>query len=77
MRVRFGVIKQTIKYGDIVHVVPTRNPLSSPALSLDRLEIKFGDTWVLVSPKDKEEFMRDLASRDEGLVFSDGKVSRR
>src|SRR5687768_5994517 len=39
--VRHGFIRQRIKLADITEVAPTRNPLSSPALSLDRLRITF------------------------------------
>ncbi|MFQ5610075.1 MAG: PH domain-containing protein [Woeseiaceae bacterium] len=41
---------------------PTRNPLSSPALSLDRLKITYGpkNRKVLVSPADKESFVQAL-----------------
>lgn len=39
-------------------VCPTRNPLSAPAASLDRLELKFTRYRdVLISPKDKAGFM--------------------
>src|SRR5262249_987884 len=40
--VRFGVCRQRIPLADVLEVRPTHNPLSSPALSLDRLRIQFG-----------------------------------
>jgi hypothetical protein len=43
----------------ITSVKRTRNPLSSPALSTDRLEIKYGKwDFVLISPKNKERFVK-------------------
>ena len=50
---------------DIYEVFPTHNPLSAPACSLDRLRIKFKGSrfGALISPKDKEEFIRDLLCR--------------
>jgi hypothetical protein len=50
----------------IVAVYPTKNPLSAPAPSLDRLRVDYqkknGRAWfTLISPQDKEGFVRDLA----------------
>lgn len=52
----------------ITDVVPTRNPMSSPALSLDRLRIEYADgrKAVMISPRDKQGFIRDLESRRRG-----------
>lgn len=45
--------------GLVVEITPSRNPLSSPALSIDRLKIQFGKRkFVLVSPEDKAGFIR-------------------
>ncbi len=64
LRVRGGPFRWTIRLQDIRAVTPTRNPASSPALSLDRLRIDYGqDRFLLVSPKDREAFVRDLERR--------------
>jgi hypothetical protein len=64
LRVRGGPFRWTIRLQDIRSVTPSRNPVSSPALSLDRLRIDYGqDRFLLVSPKDKEAFVRDLERR--------------
>lgn len=56
-----GLFKKTILLSSILSVTETRNPLSSPAFSLDRLAIKFGEgKTILISPKDKAGFLRDL-----------------
>ena len=56
-----GVFKKTIPLSSILSVTETRNPLSSPAFSLDRLKVEFGEgKSILISPKDKSEFMSDL-----------------
>jgi hypothetical protein len=65
--VRSGPLNRRIPLKAIVSVRPTRNPLSSPALSLDRLEIDYGKSCILISPKHKEEFLQALAAR--GAVF--------
>lgn len=61
--VRSGIIRWKIPYKAIDVVKPTRNPLSSPAWSLDRLHIKFGKKEVMISPARREEFMQELRAR--------------
>lgn len=42
-------------------VYKTNNPISSPALSLDRIEIIYNKfDSILISPKDKKSFVEDL-----------------
>ena len=64
LRVRCGPFRWTIPLAEIRDVRPTRNPLSSPAPSLDRLRIDYGERRsVMISPRDKEGFLRELAAR--------------
>ena len=66
LHVRFGRCRQRIPLADIAEVRPTRNPLSSPALSLDRLHVQFGQgvfKAVMISPADRDRFLDDLAQR--------------
>jgi hypothetical protein len=65
--VHCGPFRTTLPLDTIVEVFPTRNPMHAPAPSLDRLQISYrkktGGKWFeLISPKDKEAFVRDLAS---------------
>ena len=61
LRVHGGLYTLNIPLDTIHSVAPTRDPLASPALSLDRLEILYGeDKRVLVSPKDKTGFLHDI-----------------
>jgi len=56
-----GPVRSTIKLFEITAITSTNNPLSSPALSLDRLRIDYGQgKSVMVSPRDKVTFVRDL-----------------
>jgi uncharacterized membrane protein YdbT with pleckstrin-like domain len=56
-----GVIKVNIPLQEITSVTDSRSVMSSPAFSLDRLEIKYGaDKMILISPKDKARFLADL-----------------
>src|SRR5262249_32253635 len=64
---RCGPFRGTLPLHSLVEVFPTHNPLSAPAPSLDRLRINYrrknGKLWfTLLSPRDKEGFVRDLAS---------------
>jgi len=60
--VRSGPFRWRIALREIRSVTPTRDMLSSPALSLDRLRIEYGaGRTVMVSPADKDAFLRALA----------------
>ena len=72
LTIRSAGFRWRIPYGTIVDILPTHNPLSSPACSLDRLRVNYrngkGRTrFVLISPRQKEEFLRDLALAVPGL----------
>ncbi len=59
--IRSGPFRWRIPLAEITSVKPSRSLLSSPALSLDRLEICYSrQRAVLVSPKDKAGFIRAL-----------------
>lgn len=59
-----GRVKRRIRFSDIREVRPSRSPLSSPALSLDRLRIDYGKRFpVYISPDDRRAFMNDLATK--------------
>jgi hypothetical protein len=60
LRVACGPFRWKVPVGAIESVAPTRNPLSSPALSLDRLRIQYGERRILVSPADKAGFLKAI-----------------
>jgi hypothetical protein len=76
LKIVAGPIRYTINIHSIQSIKPTNNPLSSPALSMDRLEIQYSKTnkkgglqsnkslWssgmALISPKDKQKFIEEL-----------------
>jgi hypothetical protein len=67
--VRSGPFSWRIPYDRIEAVVPSTSPLSAPALSLDRLEIRgTGSRSLLVSPRDREGFLAALLARCPHLV---------
>ena len=62
--IRSGPFAWHVPVDQITGVSPTRNPLSSPALSLDRLKIDYGrGRSIMISPKDSDAFLRDLQAR--------------
>ncbi|WP_406672523.1 PH domain-containing protein [Natronospira sp.] len=59
--VRSGPVKWQVPVSEIRSIIPTRNPLSSPALSLDRLKINYGiGKYVMISPREREAFIQQL-----------------
>jgi hypothetical protein len=60
LRIACGPFRWKVPVDAIDSVEPTRNPLSSPALSLDRLRIQYGKRRILVSPADKAGFLRAI-----------------
>ncbi|MER2028829.1 MAG: PH domain-containing protein [Solibacillus sp.] len=57
-----GIYKKRIPIKQIRSLRPTRNPLSAPAMSIDRIEITFDPhiQVILVSPKERELFVKKL-----------------
>jgi len=62
--IRCGPFTSKISLEAIEEVKPSRNPLSSPACSLDRLHIKYQGSrfGMLISPRDKRQFLEDLVA---------------
>lgn len=77
--IRCGIlIRLKIPLDSIEGARPTRNPLSAPAWSLDRLQIDYrkndGVQYALISPEDKTGFMREIASKGTRLKFDGERV---
>lgn len=56
--VRSGPFRWTIPVASIRAMSATRNPLSSPALSLDRITIEHTGGRLMISPRNKTAFVR-------------------
>jgi hypothetical protein len=70
LKVRGGPFCWQIELEEIRSVTPTRSPLSSPALSMDRLRIDYGQgRSLMVSPRDREAFVRDLLKRRDAALL--------
>jgi hypothetical protein len=52
---------KTVSIDTILAISETNNPISSPATSLDRIEIRYEEfNTVFISPKKKKEFIREI-----------------
>ncbi len=66
LKIVSGPIRMRVRLDEINSVKATRNPLSSPALSLDRLMINYGkNRKVMVSPADKRGFLKAIGQELE------------
>ncbi len=76
LQVRSGLLLSRYEYSVIKSAAPSRNFLSSPALSLDRIKIEYEGKvgFFMISPGDKEAFMKDLAERAAHLSYENGEV---
>lgn len=58
--VRSGPFRWLVPIDEIDSITPTDDPSSAPALSLDRLSIRYGTREILVSPREHERFIEAL-----------------
>jgi hypothetical protein len=66
------IIRVDVDILRITSVSKTRNPISAPALSLDRIEIVYGNglRHVIISPKDKMGFIQSLKAINHHITVS-------
>jgi hypothetical protein len=77
LAIRASFFRWRVPLAAVESVEPTRNPLSSPACSLDRLLIRWGGgRRIMISPEDRPGFLRALAARAPQLELR-GEVARR
>ena len=67
LRVVSGPFRWAVQIDEIESVEATRNPVSSPALSLDRLRIRYGEgRQIMVSPADRSGFLKAIGQEIDG-----------
>ncbi len=72
LKIRCGPFRQRIPIQEIKEIKTTRSPLSSPACSLDRMEIKYGNSKrVMISPADKEGFIKMLIGKSPQILLDE------
>jgi hypothetical protein len=67
--VHAGPIRRTVPLRSVQRLRATHNPVSSPALSLDRIEVTYGSKRILVSPQNKRGFVSAVISRAPVVVL--------
>ena len=73
LRIYSGPLRWVVPLREITRVTRSRNPLSAPAFSLDRLRIDYGTgRWCLVSPADRAGFLRALQERGVPVAGATG-----
>jgi len=61
LRIVSGPLRWKVTIDQITSVEATKSPLSSPALSLDRIRIRYGKKRrIMVSPADKAGFLKAI-----------------
>ncbi|PJJ60998.1 PH domain-containing protein [Hymenobacter chitinivorans] len=70
LHVTAGPFAWRVPVQSITRIRPTHNPLSSPAPSLDRLEISYHTfNKLLISPRDKAAFVAALQQLNPAIVL--------
>lgn len=71
LKIKSGPFAEDIPIKDILSIRSTRNAISSPALSLDRLQIRYAyGKVVLISPKDKERFIEEILKKNSDIAVN-------
>lgn len=78
LRIRCGPFRSRVAVGAIREVFPSRNPISSPACSLDRLHIHYEGSrlGILISPTEKRSFLQELVRVNPNLRIQGERVVR-
>ncbi|MEO8841770.1 MAG: PH domain-containing protein [Kofleriaceae bacterium] len=82
LEVRFGLVHTHLPWDRIIAMELSNNPLSSPAMSLDRIEIRYlhksgaFDRTIRISPPDRETFLADCARASGEHHVVDGRLLR-
>ncbi|MCG3841989.1 PH domain-containing protein [Psychrobacter sp. Ps1] len=71
LQVDSGFSVQKIEITDIIYITPTRSMSSAPALSLDRIKIVYKNEEILISPKDKLRFYREIQARNPSIAIDE------
>jgi hypothetical protein len=81
LEIQFGLVHRHIRWAQLISMELSQNPLSSPAFSLNRIDVRFRtdsgrDRSILISPIDREAFMRDCARASGHHRFDNGRLAR-
>ncbi|WP_339227889.1 PH domain-containing protein [Oceanobacillus sp. FSL K6-2867] len=61
IKIHYGPIRQTIKINEIKVIIKSKAPLTAPALSMDRIQIRCGKYDIFsISPENQDRFLEIL-----------------
>lgn len=61
IKIHYGPIRQTIKINEIEVIIKSKAPLTAPALSMDRIQIRCGKYDIFsISPVDQDQFIKAI-----------------
>lgn len=64
------IVHKKIQVDTITKIYKTRNPLSSPALSINRIAIVYNKyDEILISPLDRKQFIEELAAINSEITI--------
>ena len=77
--IRCGPFTFRVILNEINEITPTRNPLSSPACSLDRLKVVYGlsQQSIMISPADKSGFLSAIVQHCPSLIVLHSQVRKK
>ena len=74
--VRTGIVRWRIAYTDVTDIAPSREIWAAPAMSLQRVKIRYGSgRSMLISPRERERFIAELGRRVQASKISGGRTS--
>lgn len=68
LRIQSSFLRWLVPIREIRSITPTRSPLSSPALSLDRLRIDYGTRSIMISPAEQRRFIEALRAINPAIM---------
>ncbi|MDQ0257100.1 hypothetical protein J2S74_004546 [Evansella vedderi] len=73
LKIKFGPFRKTVHIQEIRKINKTKNPISAPALSIDRIEIIYGkfNDMVFISPRKEREFVQLLLKENPDIVLDE------
>lgn len=71
LEIRSGPFRWSVPFGSIRSLSGSRNPLSAPALSIDRIAVGHTRGTVLISPRHKAAFVHAMVLAVPGLEVTD------
>ncbi|MFC0562513.1 PH domain-containing protein [Halalkalibacter alkalisediminis] len=71
LKIKYGPFRKEVNIQDISKINKTKNPISAPELSIDRIAIIHGKFFdgVFISPKNEREFVQLLVQENPNIVL--------